>query len=178
MKVILAIVTSLDGKSTKGYKLPKLWASREDQLHFQSLIAKNNLIVMGKNTFAVSKDDIKLAKDKLRIIMVRNPAEFNDLVVPGQLEFSSESPKQLVKRLANLSYKQMLLVSGPKLNSVFLKDKLVNELWLTLEPNIFGVGIGLVNSEPLDVELKLLSCKKLNSQGTLLLKYWVIEAVS
>ncbi len=174
MKVVLTIVTSLDGKSTKGYKPPKLWASKEDQAHFQSLIAKNNLIVMGKNTFTVSKDDIKPTKGKLRIIMVRNPAEFSSLAVPGQLEFSSESPKQLVKRLAKSDYKQMLLVSGPKLNTAFLKAKLIDELWLTMEPNIFGVGIGLVAPEPLNIELKLLSCKKLNSQGTFLLKYKII----
>lgn len=176
MKIILAIVTSLDGKSTKGYKPPKLWASQEDQVYFRSLIAKNNLIVMGKNTFAVSKDDIKPVKDKLRIIMVRNPAEFNGLSVPNQLEFSSESPKQLVKRLTKLGFKQMLLVSGPKLNTAFLKEQLIDELWLTLEPNIFGVGIGLVDQQSFDVKLKLLSAKKLNSQGTLLLKYQVKKA--
>lgn len=174
MKVILAIVTSLDGKSTKGYKPPKLWASKEDQTHFCSLIAKNNLIVMGKNTFIVSQDDIKLSKGKLRIVMARKSGEFNRLTTPNQLEFTSESPKQLVKRLTKLGYRQMLLVSGPKLNTAFLKDKLVKELWVTLEPNIFGVGIGLVDQKPLDVKLKLLSSKKLNSRGALFLKYKVI----
>lgn len=174
MKVILAMVTSLDGKSTKGFKPPKLWASKEDQLFFKSLIAKNNLIVMGKNTFVASKDDIKLLPGKLRIIMARNPAEYNNLTIPHQLEFSSESPKQLVSRLIKQGYQQMLLVSGPKLNTAFLKNKLVNEIWLTLEPKIFGSGFGLVDTEKLDIRLKLLSSKKLNSQGTLLLKYQVI----
>jgi|Napbiome12C3dose_1001474.scaffolds.fasta_scaffold00004_60 riboflavin biosynthesis pyrimidine reductase len=174
MKVVLAIVTSLDGKSTKGFKPPKLWASKEDQLHFQSLISKNNVIVMGKNTYTVSKDIIKLSKNKLRIVMARDINEFKGAVVSNQLEFSSESPKQLIKRLTKQGFKQMLLVSGPKLNSAFLKAGLVNELWITLEPNIFGAGIGLVDSEKLDVKLKLLSSKKLNAQGTLLLKYQVI----
>ncbi|MCR4305461.1 MAG: dihydrofolate reductase family protein, partial [Candidatus Daviesbacteria bacterium] len=89
------------------------------------------------------------------------------------LEFSSKSPKQLVKELTGRGYKQILLASGPKLNTAFLKDKLVQELWLTLEPNIFGVGIGLVDSEKLDIKLRLLSSKRLNPQGTLLLKYQV-----
>lgn len=174
MKVILAVVASLDGKTTKGYKPPKLWASKEDQIHFQSLIAKNNLIVMGKNTFVVSKNDIKLAEDKLRIVMVREPGEFNNLAVPNQLEFSSKSPKQMVKELIGRGYKQILLASGPKLNTAFLKDKLVNELWLTLEPNIFGVGTGLMDLEKFDIKLRLISCKRLNPQGTLLLKYQII----
>ncbi len=177
MKVILAIAASLDGKSTKGYKPPKLWASKEDQLYFQSLIDKNNLIVMGKNTFAVSKDSIKLTRGKLRIVMARNVAEFKDLAIPNQLEFSSEQPKQLVKRLTKLGYKQLLLVSGSKLNTAFLKDELISELWITLEPNIFGLGTGLVDSEKLDIKLRLLSSKKLNPQGTLLLKYQIITKI-
>lgn len=174
MKVILATVTSLDGKSTKWYQPPKLWASKEDQLYFKSLIAQNNLIVMGKNTFNVSRNDIKPSKNKLRVVVVRNLEEINDLTVSNQLEFTNEQPGQLVKRLSNLGYKQMLLVSGPKLNTSFFKSKLINEIWLTLEPNIFGMGLGLVDQEKLDVKLKLLSVKKLNSQGTLLLKYQVI----
>lgn len=174
MKIILAMVTSLDGKTTRGYKPPKLWASKEDQLYFKSLISQNNLIVMGKNTFNISRNDIKPTKDKLRIVMVRNTEEFKDLEVSNQLEFTSELPIQLVKRLTNLGYKQMLLVSGPKLNTSFFKNKLINELWLTLEPKIFGAGIGLVDQEQLDIRLQLLSCKKLNPQGTLLIKYQVI----
>lgn len=174
MKVILAIVTSLDGKSTKGYKPPKLWASKEDQSYFKSLISENNLIVMGKNTFNVSKNDIKPSRNKLRVVMVRNVEEFNNLTIPHQLEFTNEPPRQLVTRLSDLGYQQMLLLSGPKLNASFLKDKLVNELWLTLEPQIFGTGIGLVDQEQLNIKLKLISFKKINPQGTLLLKYQVI----
>lgn len=174
MKVVLAIVTSLDGKTTQGYKPPKFWASKEDQAYFQLLIAQNNLIVMGKNTFNVNRNDIKHFKNKLRVVMVSNTEEFNNLTVSNQLEFTSEQPGQLVKRLSDLGYKEMLLVSGPKLNTSFLKEKLINEVWLTLEPYIFGTGIGLVDQKHLDVKLKLLSCKKLNSQGTLLLKYKVI----
>lgn len=174
MKVILAIVTSLDAKSTKGYQPPHFWASEEDQKYFKSLISQNNLIVMGKNTFSVSKNFIKPTENKLRIVMVRNATEYNNIRIPKQLEFTNESPIQLIKRLTELGYKQMLLVSGPNLNTAFLKDKLVNELWLTLEPRIFGAGFSLVNTEQLDVKLQLLSFEKLNSQGTLLLKYQVI----
>lgn len=174
MKIILAIVTSLDGKSTKDSQSPSQWASQEDQQKFFSLIKKHNLIVMGKNTYLIRKPYLKLVPGKLRVVMTRHPEKFKKDQLPGVLEFINQSPKQLVRKLEQKGYKQMLLVSGPKLNTAFLKDKLIDELLLTLEPKIFGQGKGLVDQIPLDVNLKLKSIKRLNPQGTLLLKYQII----
>lgn len=173
MKIILAIVTSVDGKSTKGDAPPNSWASKEDQSYFFSQIKKNNLIVMGKNTYLAIKTNIKHSDEKLRIVLTHNPKQFEKDQIKGQLEFSSESPKALVQRLEKLGYKNMLLLSGPSLNTTFFKGKLIDELWLTLEPKIFGLGKGLVDEQKLNIELKLQSIKKLNTQGTLLLKYQV-----
>lgn len=174
MKIILAIVTSLDGKSTKGSTSPDKWASKEDQNHFSSLISKHNLIVMGKNTYLLRKSHLSLSQDKLRVVFTRNPKSFSKDQVNGQLEFTNEPLKKLIKQLESRGYKQMLLVSGASLNSLFFKEKLINEIWLTLEPKIFGEGKGLVDAENLDINLKLINIEKLNSQGTLLLKYAVL----
>ncbi len=174
MKVILAIVTSVDSKSTKGNSSPKNWASSEDQQFFSSQIKKHDLIIMGKNTYLVQKPYLKLSQNKLRLVLTRDPKRFQKDSVENQLEFSSESPKKLVKRLSLMGYKEALLVSGASLNTAFFKDKLISELWLTLEPKIFGLGKSLVDNLKVDTSLKLKSIKKLNSQGTLLLKYEVL----
>lgn len=174
MNIILAIVTSIDGKSTKGDLSPKDWASKEDQQFFSTFIKKHNLIVMGKNTYKIIKPNLKPSPGKLRVVMTRNPQQFSNETILNQLEFTSLSPKQLVTTLEKRGYKQLLLVSGEKLNTAFFKAKLINELYLTLEPKIFGMGKGLVNLIPLDINLTLKSIKKLNSQGTLLLKYDVL----
>lgn len=171
MKIILAIVTSIDGKSTKGKISPDIWASKEDQTHFSSLISQHNLIVMGKNTYLLRKSHLKLSEEKLRVVLTRDPKKFIKDQVYGQLEFTNESLKNLIQKLEARGYKQMLLVSGASLNTSFFKEKLIDEIWLTLEPKIFGQGKGLVDEENLDIKLKLKSYKKLNPQGTLLLKY-------
>lgn len=173
MHITLAIVTSLNGKSTKGSVSSESWASDEDQTHFFNLIQKHNLIVMGKNTYLQAKEKIKPSPDKLRIVLTREPEQFTGEQIPNQLEFSSESPKELVQRLENQGYRELLLVSGATLNSLFFKEKLINELLLTLEPKIFGTGKELVDETELDIELELESVEKLNPQGTLLLKYKV-----
>jgi dihydrofolate reductase len=174
IKVILAIVTSLDGKTTKGEIVNQYkWASREDQEHFFSLIASNNLIVMGRKTYEASKPIIKLEKGKQRIVLTKTPEKFKKDEVEGQLQFSSESVQPLLKRLEKAGYKKLLLVGGSSANSLFFKNKLIDEIWITVEPRIFGTGNGLVDEVGFDVQLSLISVQKLNKNGTLLLKYKV-----
>ena len=69
----------------------------------------------------------------------------------------------------------MLLVGGANVATSFLKEQLVDELWLTIEPKIFGTGGNFVIEEELDINLRLLSCEKVNDQGTLITKYAVVK---
>ncbi|KKP51412.1 MAG: Dihydrofolate reductase region [Candidatus Roizmanbacteria bacterium GW2011_GWA2_33_33] len=172
MKVTMVMLSSIDGKTTQGNnKNVYVWSSKEDQRHFFSLIKKNNLIVMGRATYEASKPVIKLEKGKLRIILTRNPKKYSDQVVKDQLEFSGESPEKLLKQLSLLGYKEILLVGGSAINSLFLKQNLIDELYLTIEPKIFGSGKNITEGQLLDKCLQLISIKKLNKAGTLLLKY-------
>jgi len=174
MKVILVAVSSLDGKITRG-RDPNIysWTSKEDTKLFFSLIRRHNLIVMGSKTYEMSRGIIKLQKNKLRIVLTRNPKKYAANASPGILEFSNDSPRRLIGRLEKQGYKEMLLVGGSTVNTLFLKSALVDELYITTEPYIFGTGKTIVEDEDLYVSLKLISLKKLNKQGTLCLKYKV-----
>ena len=66
-------------------------------------------------------------------------------------------------------------MGGAHISTSFLKAKLIDELWLTIEPKIFGTGGSLVINENLDIELRLLSVEKVNERGTLITKYKVIK---
>lgn len=172
MKVTMVMLSSIDGKTTLGDNQNVYsWSSIEDQKHFFSLIKKNNLIVMGRATYEASKPVIKLEKEKLRIILTQSPNKYFDQSVKGQLEFSDETQEKLVKRLLLLGYKKMLLVGGALINGLFLKQNLVDEFYLTIEPKIFGSGKNIVEGQLLNKSLQLISIKKLNKAGTLLLKY-------
>lgn len=174
MKVIMVGVSSLNGKLTRGDD-PNIytWTSKEDSEIFFSFIKKHNLIVMGSKTYEAARNIIKLKKDKLRIVLTRNPGKYKGDIAKGMLEFSSESPKKLIKRLEKRGYKEMLLIGGTEINTIFLKNSFVDELHLTIEPLIFGRGKNLVLEEELDLSLTLLGVKKLNRQGTLHIVYKV-----
>ena len=170
----MVIVASVNGKITNGNPNIYSWTSKEDSVHFYSLINNHNLIVMGRKTFEAAKGKIMLTPDKLRIVLTKNPANYNKKSVPGQLEFSNEAPTKLINHLKKLGYSKLLLVGGSKINGLFLKNELVNEIYLTIEPKLFGKGNELLETVNLEQDLKLLNFKKLNNKGTLLLHYKVI----
>lgn len=175
MKVILAAVTSINGKLTRGddsdiYK----WTSKEDQDFFFGLLSKSKLLVMGSGTYTAVRDKFAMVqKERLRIVMTSTPEKYKDQEVESSLEFSSETPTQLIERLSK-KYEEVLIM-GAKVHAAFLKEKLVDEIYLTIEPFVFGEGKNLVDGLDFETDLKLESVEKLNDQGTLLLKYKVIR---
>src|SRR3989344_5000477 len=162
MKIKLLMVTSVDGKSTKGNKSPQEWASKEDLEYFLKTSRSNNLIVMGSKTYEARKSGIKPYPNRLKIILTRNPKKYIKYSIPSQLEFVNESPLVLVRKLEKKGYKEMLLIAGETLSSEFLKLNLITDLWLTIEPVIFGKGRGLIKNENFDIKLQLISVERLN----------------
>jgi dihydrofolate reductase len=174
MKTILIFVATLDGKVTKwGDPYVRKWSSKEDQEYFRKIWKDSRLIVMGSSTY--NADRIKPSVNHHFIVMTSEPVKYKELEIPGQLEFSDKSPAQLSASLNEKGYKNMLLVGGPHIATSFLKEQLVDELWLTIEPVIFGTGGNFVINENLDIDLKLLSVEKVNKRGTLIAKYSVIN---
>lgn len=175
MHIILAMVISVDGKSTKHDLPDQFWASREDTKQLSKLISENNLILMGGKTYEIAKSRIKPSEGKLRIIITRDPEKFSENVVEGQLEFSSTPISELVSNLESQGFKQMLLLAGEHLNKEFFEANLIDEVYLTVEPKIFGSGNGISYEANLDIQLELIDMEKLNEQGTILLRYKVVK---
>jgi dihydrofolate reductase len=174
MKTILIFVSTLDGKVTKwGEPHVSSWSSHQDQDYYKDVLNESRLIVMGSNTF--NADTFKPSANHQLIIMTRHHGQYKNLEVPGQLEFTSESPVDLVTRFRSKGHKQMLVVGGPHVATSFLKEQLIDELWLTLEPKIFGTGSNFATDVTLDISLRLLHFEKVNEQGTLITKYVVLK---
>jgi dihydrofolate reductase len=173
MKTIVVFVTTLDGRITKwGDPHVMRWSSPEDQRYFRKIWNESPLLIMGSSTFDF--DPIKPSPNSLLHIMTRNLAKYKSYEVPGQLEFSDETPQDLVNRFQK-KYEQMLVVGGPHIATSFFRAGLVDELWLTLEPKIFGKGGNFVIEEELDIELKQISLEKINDRGTMIVKYAIIK---
>jgi dihydrofolate reductase len=174
MKTILIFVSTLDGKVTKwGEPHVSSWSSHQDQDYYKNVLNESRLIVMGSNTF--NADTFKPSANHRLIIMTRHHDKYKSLEVPGQLEFTNESPVDLTARFASKGHKQMLVVGGPHVATSFLKKQLIDELWLTIEPKIFGTGSNFATDVNLDINLRLIHFEKVNEQGTLITKYAVLK---
>lgn len=166
------MVSSIDGKFTRGDESDiHLWSSKEDNDHFIRLRDAYSLIVMGSGTYETIRETLQLSENKLRVVLTENPHRYAKERVENQLEFSSESPEILVERLSKRGYKKTLLVGGSAVAASFFKAHLVNEVYLTIEPKIFGKGTSLRTKKIINADLKLVSVKKINKKGTLLLRY-------
>ena len=173
MKTILIFVSTLDGKVTKwGESQVKLWSSHQDQDYYKKVWNDSQLIVMGSNTF--NSGFFPSPNHKL-IVMTGHPDKYKNLKTSGQIEFTSESPAKLIDRFKNNGYEQMLVVGGPHVATSFLMVELIDELWLTFEPKIFGIGGNFATGIKLDINLRLIHFEKVNEQGTLITKYAVLK---
>lgn len=174
MKIILVMVMSLDGKITRGEDSHiHTWTSVEDQQYFSSVIEKHNAIIMGRKTYITARSGMKLSPDRLRIVVTKNPEKYRKQEIPGQLEFTKNNPREIVHNLEKRGYTNALLVGGESLNTAFFKEKLIDELWVTIEPIIIGQGHELLSQMEFDTHLQLVRMEKLNQKGTLLLQYKV-----
>lgn len=174
MKIVLVFVATLDGKVTKwGDPLVTSWSSQEDKEYFMGIWNDSTILVMGSTSYRSTR--FKPTEKHLLLVMTREPSKYENNTVLGQLEFTNESPALLAKRLEMEGHDQMVVVGGPHIATSFFREQLIDELWLTIEPKIFGTGGSLVTAENFDINLKLISCEKVNEQGTLITKYSVLK---
>jgi dihydrofolate reductase len=173
MRVTMVTVMSVDARITQGNTVKTtFWRSAEDGVILKELIARHEVLVMGRKTYDVVRP--KPSEKHLQVILTSQPEAYADQVVPGSREFVSLDARQLVATLEARGYQSLLLLGGTS-NIPFIEAGLVDDLYLTVEPSIFGAGQPLVESLPAAVPLKLVKHKQLNRQGTLLLQYEVIK---
>ena len=175
MHIILAYVQSLDGylTDTKG-RSSHLWASRADQKHFKRLVRDCGTVVFGSGTYESIRATLRPSRAVLRVVMTSKPQKYRKQTLPGMLEFSSLSAKDLVANLKKRRHPKILLAGGPRLFKSFFSANLISELQITTEPLLFGGGTASGSGIPKAIKLRLIDSKPLNQRGTLLARYKVL----
>lgn len=156
---------TLDGKIAKNENHKADWTSSEDKKEFIKLTKKAGVIIMGNSTYKTIGFPLK---NRLNCILTRNIKDKKD--IKGKLEYF-EDLDELLKSLESRGYKEAILCGGAQINSLFIKNNLISEIYITIEPKIFGSGINLFSDTDLDVDLELIESKKMNN--SCILKYKV-----
>ena len=166
MKVTLIAAISADGKIAEKTDQSSLdWTSKEDTRFFIDKTKEAGTVVMGRKTFATIN---KPLKGRRLIVMPRDTSK--ETPMPG-VEFTAEEPTTLVRRLEHEGVAELALAGGASIYGQFLRAGLVTDVYLTIEPILFGGGVPLAQGFE-RIQLKLESIKQLNPQ-TVVLHYTV-----
>lgn len=166
MTVFIIAALSVDGMIglTKDHHAD--WTSKEDKQLFVKLTKEAGLMIMGANTFKTLGRGLPGRKT---IVYSYDSAVTDG--AEGDVEWTDQHPKELLERLAKDGYESVAICGGAQIYSTFLAEGLVDELYLTIEPIIFGQGIKFASAVP-QQNLTLQETSKLNDD-TVLLHYKV-----
>ncbi len=162
MKITLLAAMSVDGRIAANAEQLVDWTSAEDKRFFVLKTKEAGVVIMGRRTFQTIGEPLA---DRLNVIMTRQEPPFDD--IPGVLECTDESPHAVVHSLEARSYTAAVVVGGREIYSAFLEAGLVTDLYLTVEPLLFGDGVPLVEGIT-SKKLQLLDVQKLGEQSVLL----------
>jgi len=157
MKIILLMAITLDGKIAKHTTQLADWTSKADKQIFVEETKKAGIIIMGKTTY----DTIgRPLPGRLNVIMELGPDSSKN--IKDSLEFTETPPQKLIKDLSARGFDNIILGGGSTINGLFLKENLVDEIWLTIEPKIFGEGLSLFKGADVNLDLELIEVKNLD----------------
>jgi dihydrofolate reductase len=147
------------------------FSSKLSRIDFLKTIKRYKVNIIGRNTFNVASKSKNFPLDGLNIVVTRHniklKKEWKNVIV------TDKKPKDIIKIVEKNGYKSAM-VAGGALATSFLKDGLVNELFLNIEPIVFGRGIPLFSNENFEKKLKLLQVKRF-SENEIRLHYKVFN---
>lgn len=163
MKVFIVATMTADGFIARNSNELVDWSSKEDKKLFVQLTKQAGVMVMGRSTFETIGRPLP---GRRNIVYTRRPLDMEGI------ETTQEDPRALIQRLASEGVQELAVCGGASIYSQYMQAGVVDELYLPIEPRLFGDGIKLFDGTALDVELELLDTRKLND-NTVLLHYTV-----
>lgn len=161
MNVWLIAAVTADGKIAQTPGQSSLdWTSKEDTRFFIDKTKEAGVVIMGRKTF----DTIgKPLKGRRIIVMTR---ESRESAMEG-VEYSTLEPSALLDQLSGEGVETVALAGGSTIYSQFLRDGLVTDLFVTVEPHLFGNGVPLASGFE-RVDMRLVDVTRLGEQAVLL----------
>ncbi|MFC1787713.1 dihydrofolate reductase family protein [Patescibacteria group bacterium] len=162
MHITLIAAMSVDGKIAQSADQLSLdWTSKEDFQFFVEKTKELGTVIMGRKTWETIGRPLK---DRRTIVMTRHKITETDL---EGVEFTNEALQELIERLKAEEVETVALCGGASIYSLFLRQGLVDEMYLTVEPIMFGSGVPL--AEGFDqIDLELIDSTLLGQQAVLL----------
>lgn len=139
-----------------------VWTSEADRKFFIEKTKEIGTVIMGRKTFDTFG---KPLKNRLLMVMTSEPGKYESQ--PDLLEYTSDEPAKILADLESRGKTSVVIGGGAGVYGMFLKAGLVDELYLTVEPIIFGDGVKLAENCG-RVDMELIESVRLGGQSALL----------
>lgn len=162
------VASSIDGRISLAKSARPDWTSKEDWQFFQKSLKAYDAVVVGRNTFRAAE---KQLRRRNTFVLSRKVSKIKK---EGSVTFVHPGKHDLAKLLN--AYKKIAVLGGSGVYQFMLARTMLDELYVTLEPLIFGRGTPMFHGGSKTYRLMLRSVRRLNKKGTLLLHYAVHTA--
>lgn len=152
MRVIAIWTQSLDGFIAKSASDDLSWGAKADKRWFAKVTREIGVVVMGRKTAELIG---KPLPGRLNIVMSRK---------------IGKSPREILAELKKKGFERVVICGGASIYTLWFKEKLVDEVWVSLQPVVLGQGIKAV--EDVGVKLEFLEQEAIG-EGVVVMKYRV-----
>lgn len=172
MKITLIMIQSLDGFISappleKGEK--SWWGSREDIMFFKEKTLEAGTLILGNTTFQTMSP--KVFETRFGLIFTGEPEKYKNRETEN-IKFFKGTPEEALQYLESVGKKEAILAGGGNINGQFLKAGLVDEIYITIAPRVFGKGVPVFGGFEIDSKLVLVDTKKIGENEVLL--HWKV----
>lgn len=138
----------------------KVWTSKEDRIFLIESLEKYDAIITGRKSFygkLVNKPYYVMTHD-------------THLNISG-VNLIEGTPDYIIEQMTQMGYKKIALLGGLNCIEEFLKERLIDEMFITVEPKIMGAARPFILNENIVAQFEMVSYKILNKFGTMVLHY-------
>ncbi len=154
MKVILYMATTANGMIARANDDTD-WVSPNEWKQYSQIIKKAGNVIIGRRTYEVMRrnNEFKRLGDVKVVVVSKTLKASKGITI-------AKSPREAITFLQMRGFTKIMVCGGSQLNSSFLKDKLIDEIYLDVEPIFLGRGILLFANANVEAKLKLVGVKR------------------
>lgn len=158
MKVILYMAQAVNGFIAKLDNTTP-WSDEEWEM-YKEKVEKTGNIIIGRKTYDIMKNDgfDSIGNPFVIVVSQQNFPDTEDIVFV-------KDAQEALRVAEDKGFPEVLVTGGSLINGLFLKENVVDEVYVDIEPFLFGQGIPLFSAQENDFALELLESKPFGKSG-------------
>lgn len=139
---------------------------------YQAMVKDAGNIIVGVRTYEImlkEEGEFENIGDPFTAVVSDDPKK----KIENSKHVFVASPQEAITAIKNKGFRTALLGGGAILNTSFIREKLVDEIIIDIEPLMSGKGVPFLKPEELDIEVGLIEVKQVGESNTVQLHYRV-----